>query len=117
MNNDNILQSIKKLIGIYEDDTSFDQDLIIHINTIFSILKRLGVGPTEGYKLKTGTEEWSEFTKDDNNLEAVKSYIYVKVKLVFDPPSNSMATESLKNMAQELEWSLNVMAESEVYNE
>lgn len=89
-----ILNSIKKMIGgISADDEAFDADLIIHINSAFSILSQLGVGPAEGFEIKDSTAVWTEFVDDDATFNLVKSYIYLKVKLVFDPPLSSAVLE------------------------
>jgi len=110
--NESILTSIKKLLGMTADYTHFDTDVIIHINTVFMTLHQLGVGPEEGFKIEDDTAVWEDYIEEDDNLEAVKTYIYLKVKLVFDPPSSSAVMEANKQMIQELEWRLNVQAES-----
>lgn len=111
---ESILTSIKKLLGITEDYNHFDTDLIIHINTVLSILTQLGVGAEEGYSIKDSTAVWNEFISDDSRLELVKSYVYLKVKLLFDPPLSSAVIESINRQISELEWRLNVAAETEV---
>ena len=83
---DSILTSIKKLLGITEEDTSFDTDVIIQINSAFMILNQLGVGPEEGFIISDDMATWDEFLPEGKQLEGVKTYIYLKVKLVFDPP-------------------------------
>lgn len=109
---ESILQSIKKLIGITEDYTAFDLDIIIHINSVFMILNQMGVGPIEGFSISDDSAVWSDYLPEDNkNLEAVKTYIYLKVKMVFDPPLSSAVMEATKQMICELEWRLNVEAE------
>lgn len=105
---DSILTSVKKLLGIAEEDTSFDTDLIIHINSVFSILTQLGVGSPEGFSIEDNTAVWTDFIKDDTNLELVKSYVYMKVRLLFDPPTSSSAIETSKSLINELEWRINV---------
>ena len=110
--NESILTSIKKLLGMTADYTHFDTDIIIHINAVFMTLHQLGVGPEEGFKIEDNTTVWEDYIEEDDNLEAVKTYIYLKVKLVFDPPLNSAVMEANKQMIQELEWRLNVQAES-----
>lgn len=111
--NDSILTSIKKMLGIAEDYEYFDTDLIIHINTVFMILKQLGVGPQEGFSITSKTSTWYEFIANDKRLEAVKSYIYMKVRLVFDPPQSSAVIECMNRMISELEFRINIEAESE----
>lgn len=108
---ENILNSIKKLLGIPEDYTAFDQDIMIHINSVFMILSEMGVGPSNGYSLKDGTEKWGDFISDDKNLEGIKTYIYMKVKTIFDPPLNSAVLASMKELISEFEWRINNEAE------
>lgn len=109
---DSILTSIKKLLGISEEYGHFDVDLIMHINSVFSILTQLGVGPSGGFVITGADETWQQFTEDRMELEQVKSYIYMKVRLLFDPPSSSVVMESINRMVSEFEWRLNVAAES-----
>ena len=104
---ENILNSIKKLLGIPEDYIAFDQDIMIHINSVFMILSELGVGPSNGYSLKDGTEKWGDFISDDENLEGIKTYVYMKVKTIFDPPLNSAVLASMKELISEFEWRIN----------
>lgn len=105
---DSILTSIKKLLGITEEYEHFDQDIIMHINSVFSVLTQLGVGPTEGFRIEDDGAEWSEFLQDDFRLEFVKTYIYLKVRLAFDPPLSSAVIESINRQISELEWRINV---------
>lgn len=109
---ESILTSIKKLLGITEEYEHFDSDLIMHINSVFSILTQLGVGPIEGFSINDDTAIWSDFIKPNENLEAIKSYMYLKVKLLFDPPLSSAVIESMNRMIGELEWRINVTVES-----
>lgn len=109
---ESILTSIKKLLGITEEYEHFDPDIIMHINSVFTILTQLGVGPSEGFIIEDETSLWSDFIDDSTKLEAVKSYVYMKVKLLFDPPTSGIVTESMNRMIGELEWRLNVAAES-----
>lgn len=106
-----ILTSIKKLIGPTEDDTSFDVDIIMHINSAFFRLNQLGVGPSEGFSITDKTKTWEEFLGARKDLEAVKSYVYQKVRLVFDPPQSAFLVEALKESIKEFEWTINVQAE------
>lgn len=110
---DSILTSIKKLLGIMEDYDHFDNDIIMHINSVFMILTQLGVGPPDGFFIEDSSVEWSEFTNGDINIEAVKSYVYLKVRLLFDPPTSSAVTESINRMIGELEWRLNIAADTQ----
>ena len=102
-----ILTSIKKLLGVAEDYAEFDEDIITHINSVFLNLTQLGVGPEEGFMIKDDTAEWEDFINDSVQLQAVKTYVYLKVKLLFDPPLSSSVTESINRMIAELEWRLN----------
>lgn len=109
---DSILTSIKKLIGIEEDYTQFDKDLIIHINTVFAILAQLGVGPENGFTITDKSATWTQFIGDSaDNLEAVKTYMYLKVFLLFDHTLSGPASEAIKQSINELEWRLNVAAD------
>lgn len=109
---ESILTSIKKLLGITEEYTHFDEDLVMHINSVFMVLTQLGVGPSEGFVIEDDSAYWSDFIEDPVKLQAVKSYVYLKVKLLFDPPLSSAVIESTNRMISELEWRLNVEAES-----
>ena len=109
---DSILTSIKKLLGITEEYDTFDNDLIMHINSVFMILNQMGVGPKEGFKITDDSETWEDFISDSMLYEAVKSYVYLKVRLLFDIPTSSAVTESINRHISELEWRLNVAAEN-----
>ena len=110
---DSILTSIKKLLGIAQECTDFDMDLTIHINSVLMILTQLGVGPEKGFTIKDSRDLWKDFLEDDlSKLEAVRTFVYLKVRLIFDPPSNSAVIESINRTISELEWRLNVAAES-----
>lgn len=109
---ESILTSIKKLLGITEEYDQFDPDIIMHINSVFMILTQLGVGPVEGFSIEDDTAVWTDFIQDVKKLESVKTYIYLKVKLAFDPPLSSAVIESMNRLINELEWRLNVAAES-----
>ena len=110
---ESILNDIKKLLGLDQTYTIFDTDIIIHINSVFMILNQLGVGPEDGYKITGPLNVWSEFTDDELLFESVKSYIYLKVRLLFDPPQNSSHLQAIQSQISEFEWRLNV-AGSEV---
>lgn len=101
--NESILISIKKLLGIAADYTQFDIDIIIHINTVFAILHDIGVGPDATYSITDSTNIWNEFIQDSEDLDMVKSYMYMKVRMMFDPPSGQVA-EAMNNNIKELEW-------------
>lgn len=105
---ESILTSIKKLLGISKEYTHFDNDLVTHINSALFVLTQLGVGPKEGFLVEDASTEWVDFLGDTTNLELVKSYVYLKVKLLFDPPLSSAAMESANRQIAEFEWRLNV---------
>ena len=114
---DSILTSIKKLLGIAEDYEHFDQDLIIHINSVLSVLTQLGVGPSEGFSIEDENATWNDFIPEDKRLSSIRSYVYMKVKLLFDPPLSSSVMESMNRMISEFEWRLNIAAEPTQLNE
>lgn len=121
---ESILTSIKKMLGIAEEYTHFDADLIMHINSVFAILTQIGVGPAEGFSIEDDTDVWTDFIQDNKRLESVKSYTYMKVKLLFDPPLSSSVIESMNRIISELEWRIQVAAdpvktieEEEIQNE
>jgi hypothetical protein len=107
--NDSILTSIKKLLGITEECKDFDMDLIIHINSVFVILNQLGVGSS--FFIEDETATWNKFIDTDDDYAIVKSYVFLKVKLLFDPPLSSAVMECYKANISELEWRLNMAAE------
>lgn len=100
---ESILISIKKLLGIQPEYTNFDEDIIIHINTVFGALNQLGVGPKEGFMIVDENSEWSEYTTSVN-LNIIRSYIYLRVRVLFDPPTSSVLMESMNRSIAELEW-------------
>lgn len=107
---DSILNTIKKLLGPDADYTHFDSEIIININAAFSRLCQLGVGPELPFKITDDSAVWSDFI-DDGFLEEVKQYIYLKVKLAFDPPTNSFLLESINKQIDRLEWLMNSVSE------
>ena len=110
---ESILTSIKKLLGITEEYEQFDPDIIMHINSVFMILTQMGVGPSKGFRINDKTAVWSDYMTDDQNLDSVKSYIHLKVKLLFDPPLSSSVMECMKQLISELEWRLYTESELE----
>lgn len=108
---ESILTSIKKLLGIAEDYTHFDNDIIMHINSVFLILTQLGVGPPEGFVIQDATALWTDFVADDKNLELIKSYTYLKVKIMFDPPLSSAVLDSTNQLIKEYEWRIQVASD------
>lgn len=110
---ESILNSIKKLLGIAADYEHFDTDIIIHINTVFMTLNQLGVGPSEGFRIEDTTAVWDDYIEEDDNLDAVKTYMYLRVKLLFDPPLNASLHATIKESIQEYEWRLKTQVEYE----
>lgn len=109
---ESILNSIKKMLGIQADYDHFDPDIIMHINSVFMTLTQLGVGPPKGFYIEDDTTSWLEFVPELTKLQAVKTYIYLKVRLLFDPPQSAAVLESMNKQIAELEWRLNVAAET-----
>ena len=104
-NIESILTSIKKLLGIDEKDTHFDPDIIMDINSVFSILTQMGVGPSKGFSIMDEAAEWKDFLESDpDKFSMVRSYMHLKVKLLFDPPLSGAAIEAIKEQIKELEW-------------
>lgn len=109
---DSILTSIKKMLGIEEDYTHFDPELILFINSVLGICFQLGVGPTDSpYRIEDKSNTWDEFISEDQ-IDTVKSYIFMKVKLLFDPPTSSAVLASYQELIKEFEWRSNVHAET-----
>lgn len=102
---DSILDSIKKLLGIQPEYKSFDQDIMMHINAVFVVLNQLGIGPSEGFSINSRDIKWSKYSTE-LNTNLVKTYVYLKVKLMFDPPASATLVESINAMIKELEWRL-----------
>ena len=111
MNTESILTSIKKLLGITEEYTHFDSDIIMHINSVLAILTQLGVGSADGFTISDDSSTWKDFMGEDKRFEFVKSYVHLKVKLLFDPPLSSAVMESMNRMISELEWRILVAAD------
>lgn len=106
----NILNSIKELLGITAEYEHFDPQIITHINSAFLVLNQLGVGPENPYRIEDGSEEWDDFIQD-GDLDMVRSYVYEYVKRLFDPPSNSSHLNALKEDMKEMEWRMNVQVD------
>lgn len=101
---DSVLNSVKKLLGLPEDYTAFDPDLVMHINSVFMILEQMGVGPEEGFGISDASAVWTDFLASCPGLEAVKSYVALKVRMLFDPPQSSVTKEAIEKNISELEW-------------
>lgn len=108
---DSILLSVKKMLGLTEEYDAFDLDIITHINSVFTILTQIGVGPSNGFMIEDKTAIWTNFIKDMSLYHLVKSYMVLKVRLLFDPPISSAVLECCKTQANEYEWRLKTMAE------
>lgn len=108
---ESILTSIKKMLGISEEYTHFDEDLIMHINSALAVLGQLGVGPSEGFFITNKSAVWSDFVHDLSKLQFIKTYVYQKVKLLFDPPQSSAAIQALNESIKEFEWRINVQVD------
>jgi hypothetical protein len=109
-----ILISTKKILGIAEDYTAFDLDVITHINSAFSTLTQLGVGPATGFMIEDETAQWSDFVDvsgEDLQYNSVKTYVFLRVRMLFDPPQTSYLITATEKQLQELEWRLNVHRE------
>lgn len=107
-----ILDSIKKPLGPSCIDTYFDDEIIMHINSIFTVLTDLGVGPSSGFSINDKETKWKNFVNSDRNLESIKTYMLLRVRLVFDPPSSSIVLEALKETIKELEWRITIQNSS-----
>lgn len=110
---ESILNSIKKMLGPTDVYTQFDVDIITHINTAFKDLKRLGVGPSNGFIIEDDTTVWTDFITDPIKCADAKTYVYLSVKLVFDPPTNSSVLKAMQERLDKLEWTMSVDAETE----
>lgn len=109
---DSILVSTKKILGLDASYTAFDVDIIMHINSVFGTLNQLGIGPINGFMIEDDTALWRTFIGSDLNLNAVKTYVYLRVRLLFDPPATSFHITAMENQIKELEWRLNVYRET-----
>jgi len=108
---ESILNSTKQILGQGADDHGFDVDIVMHINSVFSILNQLGIGPVEGLFITDATTEWSAFLADDVLLNATKTYVYLRVRMLFDPPTTSYHITAMEKQIAEIEWRLNVYRE------
>lgn len=109
---DSILDSTKKTLNLASDYTAFDQDIILHINTVFSTLNQLGVGPEDGFMIEDKNTLWSDFLEGDHRLNHIKTYMYLRVRMLFDPPTLGYLIDSMKEQIKELEWRINVQREN-----
>ena len=112
---ESILTSTKKNLGIAASYTAFDEDVILHINSVFSTLNQLGIGPIEGFHIVDATAVWADFLEGDLRLNAVKTYIYLRVRMLFDPPTTGYHVGAIQKQIEELEWRLNIVREGDLY--
>lgn len=108
-----ILNSTKKMLGLVEGYKQFDLDVIMHINTVFGTLHQLGIGPTNGYMIEDDTATWESYLLNDSRLNAVKTYMYLQVRMFFDPPTTSFAQAAMNEQIKEMQWRLNVVVEND----
>lgn len=108
---DSILISIKKMLGLDRNYNAFDQDIIIHINSVFLILNQLGVGPDEVFSISDETTNWEDFLQGES-IGLIKSYMYLKVRLLFDPPSTGVLHQAMERQISEFEWRLNIYCDT-----
>lgn len=108
---ESILNTIKQMVGVEQNYDAFDMDLVVDINSALYSLRQLGVGPNEGFAISDDTAKWNDFIEDASLLGLVKTYVYLKVRLLFDPPTNSFLTASIDKQISEYEWRLNVAGE------
>jgi hypothetical protein len=108
---ESILKSIKKVLNLGDDYDVFDVDTLMHINSVFSTLHQLGVGPDQGFMIEDDLQTWDAFLGADPRLNNIKTYIYLRVRLLFDPPQTGYHTKALEDQIKELEWRINVHRE------
>lgn len=108
-----MLTNVKKIVGLAEADTSFDPDIIMHTNAVLSVLTQLGIGPEDGFMIEDATPTWEDFLVGDKRLNMVKTYVYLRVRLLFDPPSTSFVIESLNKQIEELEVRMSIVREGD----
>lgn len=107
---ESVLTSVKKILGVPEDYTAFDFDIITHINGVFSILYQMGVGPEEGFYIEDDSAIWGDFFSD-TDLNVVRSYVFLRVRMLFDPPTTSFLLDAMNKQIQEFEWRISTQRE------
>jgi hypothetical protein len=110
-----ILESVKKILGIDAAYLAFDPDITIHINSVFATLNQLGIGPTEGFMIEDDEATWDDFLGSDLRLNNVKSYVYLRVRMLFDPPTTGYLIDAMKEQIKEMEWRINAYREEEAW--
>lgn len=108
-----ILKSTKQILGFDADDAGYDLDILTHINSAFDTLEQLGIGPDGGYSIEDDTATWDEYLQGDKRLNSVRTYIFLKVRLLFDPPTTSFHLDALQKQIEQIEWRLNVKREED----
>lgn len=108
---ESILDTVKKVIGFDSDYTAFDIDIIMHINSVFATLHQLGVGPADGFSITDYNSKWQDFIGETPNIQSVKTYVCLKVRLIFDPPTTSFGITAFEKQAEEIEWRLRVVTD------
>ena len=108
---DNIFGSVKKVVGLLGDDGSFDEDILLHINSVVSTLRQLGLSIPADFYVRDDVQTWRDLLGEFRDLDLVKSYMAMKVRLMFDPPSSSFGLASMTEMVKELEWRINVLTD------
>lgn len=109
---DSILDSVKKTLNLPSEYEAFDTDIILHINSVFSTLNQLGIGPLDGFQIESKDETWVTFLEGDLRLNNVKTYMYLRVRMLFDPPTTGYHVDAMKQQITELEWRINAQRES-----
>lgn len=111
---ESILNSTKKALGLEPDYTAFDPEITMHINSIFSVLNQLGIGPAQGFMIEDDVPVWSDFLGSVMPFNSVKTYMYLRVRLLFDPPNTSYLIEAMETQKSELEWRISVERENQL---
>lgn len=111
-----ILNSVKKALNVDEEDTHFDVDILMHTNSALATLNQIGVGPENGFQIEDASVTWDDLLGNDPRLNYVKTYLYTKVRLVFDPPGTSFGVQALQDVAKELETRIYIAAEAEKWS-
>lgn len=109
-----ILTSTKKVVGLSASYTVFDPDIVMHINAAFSILSQLGVGAADGFMIEDEDANWEDIGLPQNQLNLVRTYIFLKVRMLFDPPTTSFLIDAMTKQITEYEWRLNVFRENDI---
>ena len=117
MNDESIFDTLKEMIGPLEDSDAFDIDFLVHINTILAVLTQIGVGPTTGFEITGPDETWGMLLEESPLLNHVKTYMYLRLKKIFDPPESGTLMESIQKLIDELEWRIDAEIRRTIYKE